>query len=56
MGASTNDAQMLSRYAGLYKAIQSAGTAVAFGVDAAETPVSSRNGSMLDVDASPVLE
>ena len=40
MGAATNDAFLLARYAGLYKAIQSAGAAVAYGVDAAKAPVS----------------
>ena len=39
MAASSNDARVLSRYAGLYKAVQSAGTAVAYGVDAAKASV-----------------
>ncbi|KAI7875611.1 MFS general substrate transporter [Lichtheimia hyalospora FSU 10163] len=34
MGAMSNDPKILSRYAGFYKAVQSAGAAVAFGVDA----------------------
>ncbi|KAJ8661466.1 hypothetical protein O0I10_002732 [Lichtheimia ornata] len=35
MGAMSNDPRLLSRYAGFYKAMQSAGAAVAFGIDAA---------------------
>ncbi|KAI9475922.1 MAG: major facilitator superfamily domain-containing protein [Benjaminiella poitrasii] len=34
MGAMTNDPALLARYAGFYKAVQSAGAAVAFGIDA----------------------
>lgn len=40
MGALTNDPFTLARYAGLYKAVQAAGSAISFGVDAAKTPVS----------------
>lgn len=35
MGGLSNDSTLLARYAGLYKGVQSAGIAVAFGVDAA---------------------
>ncbi|OWZ72512.1 hypothetical protein AYX14_01977 [Cryptococcus neoformans] len=38
MGALTNDPFTLARYAGLYKAVQAAGSAISFGVDAAKTP------------------
>lgn len=39
MGAMTNDPFTLARYAGFYKGLQSAGSAVSFGVDAVATPV-----------------
>ncbi|KAL7420594.1 hypothetical protein Q5752_004545 [Cryptotrichosporon argae] len=39
MGALSADAFVLARYAGLYKALQSAGSAVAYGVDAVKTPL-----------------
>ncbi|OBZ78180.1 hypothetical protein A0H81_02718 [Grifola frondosa] len=39
MGALTNDPFKLARYAGLYKAIQSAGGAGSFGMDAVATPL-----------------
>ncbi|VDB95440.1 unnamed protein product [Peniophora sp. CBMAI 1063] len=38
MGAITNDPFKLARYAGFYKAIQSAGSAGSYGMDAVETP------------------
>lgn len=38
MGAITNDPFKLARYAGLYKAIQSAGSAGSYGMDAVTTP------------------
>lgn len=38
MGAITNDPFKLARYAGFYKAIQSAGAAGSFGMDAVATP------------------
>ena len=38
MGSITNDPFKLARYAGFYKAIQSAGAAGSFGMDAAATP------------------
>jgi len=38
MSALTNDPFMLARYAGFYKAIQSAGSAGSFGMDAVGTP------------------
>ena len=38
MGAITNDARKLARYAGFYTAIQSAGSAGAYGMDAVATP------------------
>ncbi|KAI0313212.1 major facilitator superfamily domain-containing protein [Amylostereum chailletii] len=38
MGAITNDPFQLARYAGFYKAIQSAGSAGSFGMDAVSTP------------------
>ena len=38
MGAITNDPFKLARYAGFYKAIQSAGSAGSFGMDAVKTP------------------
>ncbi|CAM0137651.1 hypothetical protein VKS41_000849 [Umbelopsis sp. WA50703] len=37
MGAMSNDPGMLARYAGFYKAVQSAGGAISFGIDAAHT-------------------
>ena len=38
MGSITNDPFKLARYAGFYKAIQSAGAAGSFGMDAVSTP------------------
>jgi hypothetical protein len=38
MAALTNDPFTLARFAGLYKAVQSAGAAGSFGMDAVETP------------------
>ena len=38
MGAITNDPFKLARYAGFYKALQSAGSAGSFGMDAVATP------------------
>ncbi len=38
MSALTNDPFKLARYAGLYKALQSAGSAGSFGMDAVSTP------------------
>jgi len=38
MGALTNESYRLARYAGFYKGIQSAGSAISFGVDAVGTP------------------
>ena len=38
MSAMTNDPFVLARYAGLYKALQSAGSAGSFGMDAVATP------------------
>ena len=38
MSALTNDPFTLARYAGLYKALQSAGSAGSFGMDAVSTP------------------
>ncbi|KAG0192958.1 hypothetical protein DFQ28_006990 [Apophysomyces sp. BC1034] len=38
MGAMSNDPALLARYAGFYKAVQSAGAAISFGIDAAGTP------------------
>ncbi|KAI8068501.1 major facilitator superfamily domain-containing protein [Gongronella butleri] len=37
MGATSNDPRVLSRYAGFYKALQSAGAAASYGIDAANT-------------------
>ncbi|KAH8550314.1 major facilitator superfamily domain-containing protein [Umbelopsis sp. PMI_123] len=37
MGAMSNDPGMLARYAGFYKAVQSAGGAISFGIDAVHT-------------------
>lgn len=39
MSALTNDPFTLARFAGLYKAIQSAGEAGSFGMDAVATPL-----------------
>ncbi|KAI7849468.1 major facilitator superfamily domain-containing protein [Circinella umbellata] len=39
MGAMSNDPALLARYAGFYKAMQSAGAAVSFGIDAADIPL-----------------
>lgn len=39
MSALSNDPFTLARYAGLYKAVQSAGAAGAFGMDAVGTPL-----------------
>lgn len=49
MSALTNDVFILARYAGLYKAIQSAGAAVSFGVDATAAPVSWPSDPFADV-------
>lgn len=38
MSALTNDPFTLARFAGLYKAVQSAGSAVSYGMDATTTP------------------
>lgn len=38
MAALTNDPFTLARFAGLYKAVQSAGAAGSFGMDAVKTP------------------
>ncbi|ANB14733.1 membrane transporter (predicted) [Sugiyamaella lignohabitans] len=38
MGSLTNETFRLARYAGFYKGIQSAGSAISFGIDAAGTP------------------
>ncbi|CAO3594498.1 unnamed protein product [Absidia cylindrospora] len=39
MGAMSNDPSILSRYAGFYKALQSAGAAISFGLDACDIPL-----------------
>ncbi|KAI8887848.1 MFS general substrate transporter [Backusella circina FSU 941] len=39
MGAMSNDSTLLARYAGFYKAAQSAGAAISFGIDAANIPL-----------------
>lgn len=39
MGAMSNDPSLLARYAGFYKACQSAGAAIAFGIDAVNIPL-----------------
>ncbi|KAI8381392.1 major facilitator superfamily domain-containing protein [Radiomyces spectabilis] len=39
MGAMSNDPALLARYAGFYKAVQSAGAAIAFGIDAVNIPL-----------------
>jgi MFS family permease len=39
MGAMSNDPTMLARYAGFYKATQSAGAAISFGIDAVNIPL-----------------
>jgi hypothetical protein len=39
MGAMSNDSSVLARYAGFYKAAQSAGAAISFGIDAANIPL-----------------
>ncbi|KAI8380758.1 major facilitator superfamily domain-containing protein [Blakeslea trispora] len=39
MGAMSNDPSLLARYAGFYKAVQSAGAAVSFGIDAVNIPL-----------------
>ncbi|KAI9305640.1 major facilitator superfamily domain-containing protein [Cunninghamella echinulata] len=39
MGAMSNDPSILSRYAGFYKALQSAGAAISFGIDACNIPL-----------------
>ncbi|KAI8887849.1 MFS general substrate transporter [Backusella circina FSU 941] len=39
MGAMSNDASLLARYAGFYKATQSAGAAISFGIDAVDIPL-----------------
>ncbi|KAJ1019908.1 hypothetical protein NDA16_004189 [Ustilago loliicola] len=46
MGAITNDPFELARFAGMYKAVQSAGAAVAFALDATEVPYMSEIGSV----------
>lgn len=39
MGAMSNDPSLLARYAGFYKAMQSVGAAIAFGIDAVNIPL-----------------
>ncbi|KAG1461038.1 hypothetical protein G6F56_005814 [Rhizopus delemar] len=39
MGAMSNDPSLLARYAGFYKATQSAGAAISFGIDAVDIPL-----------------
>jgi hypothetical protein len=39
MGAMSNDSSLLARYAGFYKATQSAGAAISFGIDAVNIPL-----------------
>ncbi|KAI9483405.1 MAG: major facilitator superfamily domain-containing protein [Benjaminiella poitrasii] len=39
MGAMSNDPSLLARYAGFYKAMQSAGAAISFGIDAVNIPL-----------------
>ncbi|CAO3644751.1 unnamed protein product [Cunninghamella blakesleeana] len=39
MGAMSNDPSLLARYAAFYKAIQSAGAAASYGIDAAKVPL-----------------
>ncbi|KAI8148923.1 major facilitator superfamily domain-containing protein [Fennellomyces sp. T-0311] len=39
MGAMSNDPALLARYAGVYKAMQSAGAAISFGIDAVDVPL-----------------
>lgn len=39
MGAMSNDPSILARYAGFYKALQSAGAAISFGIDACDIPL-----------------
>ena len=39
MGAMSNDPALLARYAGFYKAMQSAGAAISFGIDAVDIPL-----------------
>lgn len=39
MGAMSNDPSLLARYAGFYKAVQSAGAAISYGIDAADIPL-----------------
>ncbi|KAI8388478.1 major facilitator superfamily domain-containing protein [Radiomyces spectabilis] len=39
MGAMSNDPSLLARYAGFYKAMQSAGAAISFGLDAVDIPL-----------------
>ncbi|GAA5815303.1 hypothetical protein MFLAVUS_008809 [Mucor flavus] len=39
MGAMSNDPTLLARYAGFYKAMQSAGAAISYGIDAADIPL-----------------
>lgn len=39
MGAMSNDPSLLARYAGFYKAMQSAGAAISFGIDAMNIPL-----------------
>ncbi|CDH56700.1 mfs general substrate transporter [Lichtheimia corymbifera JMRC:FSU:9682] len=39
MGAMSNDPSLLARYAGYYKAVQSAGAAISFGIDAVDIPL-----------------
>ncbi|CAO3628044.1 unnamed protein product [Mucor fragilis] len=39
MGAMSNDPSLLARYAGFYKATQSAGAAISFGIDAVNIPL-----------------
>jgi hypothetical protein len=55
MGALSNDPWRLARFAGLYKAVQSAGGAVSYGMDAVKVSRAPRhNGAWQYTDNRPV--
>jgi hypothetical protein len=45
MGAITNESYRLARYAGFYKGVQSAGSAISFGIDASAVPFMNELGA-----------
>ena len=55
MSALTNDPFTLARFAGIYKAIQSAGSAGSFGMDAVATPFLNEHVSIITFYIQPFV-